>query len=55
MDATLAAYGWDDRWAALFSPFALRDNEPGRVVRHDRVAFVVATRRGLVHLSLIHI
>jgi ribosome biogenesis GTPase len=50
MDATLAAYGWDDRWAALFSPFALRDNEPGRVVRHDRVAFVVATRRGLVHL-----
>ena len=50
MDTTLAAYGWDDRWAAVFAPFAGSDNEPGRVVRHDRIAFVVATSQGLVNL-----
>jgi len=50
MDATLAAYGWNDHWAAAFAPFAGPDREPARVLRHDRIAFIVATDRGLVQL-----
>ena len=50
MDATLDAYGWDDRWSALFAPFADDTTEPGRIVRHDRAAPLVATAHGLVHL-----
>jgi ribosome biogenesis GTPase / thiamine phosphate phosphatase len=50
MDATLAAYGWDDHWAALFAPFDVEGNEPGRIVRQDRATALVATRGGLVHL-----
>lgn len=50
MDSMLDAYGWDDRWSALFASFAGDDNEPGRIVRHDRAAPLVATRNGLLHL-----
>ena len=44
---SLAPYGWNDRWAALFSS-AVDDRPnrdqlvPGRVIRHDGVAVVVA-------------
>ena len=48
----LRAYGWSDRWAALFAGFADGDAEPGRIVRHDRAAPLVATSSGLVHLSV---
>ena len=54
----LDAYGWDDRWAALFAPFAdvadVADGgtQPGRIVRKDRAEPLVATRRGLVHLPV---
>ncbi|HWS57153.1 MAG TPA: ribosome small subunit-dependent GTPase A [Actinotalea sp.] len=48
----LADYGWDDRPAALFAASARGDHEPGRIVRHDRAAPLVATRSGLVHLPV---
>jgi ribosome biogenesis GTPase len=50
MDVTLAAYGWNDHWAATFAPFAAPGCEPGRVLRHDRIAFIVATSDGVVQL-----
>ena len=42
--ANLAPYGWSPRWQALFSTAAEHREEltPGRVVRHDGVAVVVA-------------
>src|SRR5512142_1898264 len=46
----LRAYGWGDRWTALFAGFADRDAQPGRIVRHDRGTPLVATSSGLVHL-----
>ena len=49
-DSTLAAYGWNNRFAALFSPFDGRGRTPGRIVRHDRGAFLVATPGGIAHL-----
>ena len=48
--AGLAAYGWNDRFAALFSSVAGTDIQPGRIVRHDRGAFLVAVGDGLLHL-----
>jgi ribosome biogenesis GTPase len=48
----LREYGWGDRWVALFAGFADSDAEPGRVVRHDRAAPLVATSSGLVHLPV---
>jgi ribosome biogenesis GTPase len=52
MDAMLGAYGWDDRWSALFARFSDGDNQPGRIVRHDRSAPLVATSGGLAHLPV---
>ena len=49
-DATLGAYGWDDRWSALFASVATAGDEPGRIVRYDRALPLVATAEGLVHL-----
>ncbi len=43
---TLAAYGWNDHWAATLADLAGPGGEPGRVLRHDRIAFVVATGDG---------
>ncbi|MDZ7678101.1 MAG: ribosome small subunit-dependent GTPase A [Acidimicrobiales bacterium] len=47
--AGLAAYGWDEGWAAALEVVADRGGarpEPGRVVRHDGVALTVATSDG---------
>jgi ribosome biogenesis GTPase / thiamine phosphate phosphatase len=46
---TLDAYGWSPRWAALVAdePSAARPGaEPGRVIRHDGIAVLVATPSG---------
>jgi ribosome biogenesis GTPase len=50
MEEILGTYGWDDRWSVLFAHFADGDVQPGRIVRHDRAAPLVATSLGLVHL-----
>ncbi|WP_329613211.1 ribosome small subunit-dependent GTPase A [Streptomyces brevispora] len=42
----LAAYGWDDGWAAEFAPYAAQGLLPGRVVRVDRGQCDVVTPRG---------
>ena len=42
----LAAFGWDNRVAALFTMFPNR--VPGRVVRVDRIRYVVATAHGQI-------
>ena len=52
LDVSLAAYGYNDRFAALFSSVACGDAAPGRVVRHDGRAVSVATRFGVVQLSV---
>lgn len=52
MDSMLGAYGWDDHWSALFARFADSDTQPGRIVRHDRAALLVATSHGLIHLPI---
>lgn len=46
----LSAYGWSDRFAALFSTEASATAQPGRVVRHDGRALSVATADGVVQL-----
>ena len=50
MAEILDTYGWDDHWSVLFARFAHGDVQPGRIVRHDRAAPLVATSLGLVHL-----
>ncbi|MFE3523196.1 ribosome small subunit-dependent GTPase A [Streptomyces sp. NPDC059161] len=42
----LAAYGWDDGWAAEFTPYAEQGLVPGRVVRVDRGQCDVVTADG---------
>lgn len=44
----LAAYGWDDAWAAAFAPYAAQGLVPGRVVRVDRGLCDVVTADGTV-------
>lgn len=44
----LAPYGWDDDWAAAFSPYAEQGLVPGRVVRVDRGQCDVITPDGPV-------
>ncbi|MFG2113841.1 ribosome small subunit-dependent GTPase A [Streptomyces sp. NPDC048718] len=44
----LAAYGWDEEWAAAFAPYAAQGLLPGRVVRVDRGQCDVMTPEGLV-------
>ncbi|MEV0091349.1 ribosome small subunit-dependent GTPase A [Streptomyces sp. NPDC050738] len=44
----LAAHGWDEGWAAEFSPYAEQGLVPGRVVRVDRGQCDVVTADGLV-------
>jgi ribosome biogenesis GTPase len=45
----LEAYGWDAGWAAAFEDVARGDAaaSPGRVVRHDNTALLVATAEGV--------
>ncbi|WLQ37052.1 ribosome small subunit-dependent GTPase A [Streptomyces castrisilvae] len=44
----LAAYGWDDDWAAEFAPYAAQGLVPGRVVRVDRGRCDIVTPQGTV-------
>ncbi|MFJ6609396.1 ribosome small subunit-dependent GTPase A [Streptomyces sp. NPDC091289] len=44
----LAPYGWDEDWAAAFSPYAEQGLVPGRVVRVDRGQCDVITADGPV-------
>ncbi|MFE2328965.1 ribosome small subunit-dependent GTPase A [Streptomyces sp. NPDC059385] len=44
----LAPLGWDDAWAAEFTPYAERGLLPGRVVRVDRGQCDVMTADGIV-------
>ncbi|MFC8693984.1 ribosome small subunit-dependent GTPase A [Streptomyces parvus] len=44
----LTPYGWDDGWAAAFSPYAEQGLVPGRVVRVDRGRCDVITADGTV-------
>jgi ribosome biogenesis GTPase len=48
---TLTAFGWDARWAALLREVP-GEPVPGRVVRHDGVALVVAGADGIVSAPL---
>ncbi|WP_030766140.1 ribosome small subunit-dependent GTPase A [Streptomyces sp. NRRL F-2664] len=45
---TLAPLGWDDAWAAEFTPYAEQGCVPGRVVRVDRGQCDVLTADGIV-------
>ncbi|MGW7098545.1 ribosome small subunit-dependent GTPase A [Streptomyces sp. NPDC054838] len=45
---TLAAFGWDDAWAAEFAPYEAQGLLPGRVVRVDRGQCDVVTAAGTV-------
>ncbi|MEH0417482.1 ribosome small subunit-dependent GTPase A [Streptomyces sp. B21-083] len=44
----LAAYGWDDAWAAEFAPYAAEGMLVGRVIRVDRGRCDVATADGVL-------
>ncbi|MEV1045526.1 ribosome small subunit-dependent GTPase A [Streptomyces sp. NPDC049916] len=44
----LTPYGWDEHWAAAFSPYTRQGLVPGRVVRVDRGQCDVITADGLV-------
>ncbi|KJY24308.1 ribosome small subunit-dependent GTPase A [Streptomyces katrae] len=44
----LAAYGWDEYWAAEFAPYAAEGLLPGRVVRVDRGQCDVMTEDGVI-------
>jgi ribosome biogenesis GTPase / thiamine phosphate phosphatase len=46
--AVLTPYGWDDAWAAEFTPYAAAGLLPGRVVRVDRGQCDLATPDGIV-------
>ncbi|MGW0710173.1 ribosome small subunit-dependent GTPase A [Streptomyces sp. NPDC002643] len=46
--SALAPYGWDDAWAAAFSPYDAEGLLAGRVVRVDRGQCDVVTADGLV-------
>ncbi|MEN8652650.1 ribosome small subunit-dependent GTPase A [Streptomyces sp. 21So2-11] len=46
--SALASYGWDEGWAAEFSPYAAQGLLPGRVVRVDRGQCDIVTPVGTV-------
>ena len=55
MTAALLPFGWSDRWSALFAS-ATEDRtstRPGRVVRHDGVAVLVAQESGTEQLPVL--
>jgi ribosome biogenesis GTPase / thiamine phosphate phosphatase len=47
--SALDAYGWDEAWADAFTDIAGGDAaaSPGRVIRHDNTALLVATAEGV--------
>ncbi|RSS41198.1 ribosome small subunit-dependent GTPase A [Streptomyces sp. WAC07061] len=45
---SLAAFGWDEAWAAEFAPYADQGLVPGRVVRVDRGQCDVMTEDGVI-------
>ncbi|KAF3468197.1 ribosome small subunit-dependent GTPase A [Streptomyces sp. Tu 3180] len=47
----LAPYGWDEEWAAAFSPYGAQGLLPGRVVRVDRGQCDVVTGDGTVQVD----
>jgi ribosome biogenesis GTPase / thiamine phosphate phosphatase len=58
--SALTPYGWNDRWAALFADATARPGDgappdrslPGRVVRHDGTALLVALADGVRSVRL---
>lgn len=48
MTDALLPYGWTDRWVALLASLERTDVAPGRVVRHDGVAVLVAGADGSI-------
>ncbi|MVO86290.1 ribosome small subunit-dependent GTPase A [Streptomyces sp. p1417] len=54
--SALAAYGWDEEWAAAFAPYAERGLLPGRVVRVDRGSCdLVVTEEGVVRADTTYV
>ncbi|GGR96925.1 putative ribosome biogenesis GTPase RsgA [Streptomyces aureoverticillatus] len=52
----LAAYGWDEEWAAAFAPYAERGLLPGRVVRVDRGSCdLVVTEEGVIRADTTYV
>lgn len=49
---TLAAYGWDERWALRFAEVAPPGAVPGRVLRHDSSNPLVVDPGGVSHLTM---
>lgn len=49
---SLAAYGWDDHWASQFDDVAPPGAVPGRVVRHDSIAVLVAEPSGTSSVAM---
>ena len=45
MRDALAELGWDERWRALFEPYAQRELTPARVIRSDRGSVLVGDTR----------
>jgi ribosome biogenesis GTPase len=48
----LRPYGWDERWAEAYRAVATEASAPGRVLRHDGVAVVVARPDRIDHVAL---
>ncbi len=47
MQDALAQVGWNERWQALFEPYALQGLTPARVIRGDRGSALVASPAGI--------
>lgn len=43
--------GWNERWQALFEPYALRGLTPARVIRSDRGSALVASPAGITRAA----
>ena len=50
--ADLVAWGWDEAWAATFSPVAAAGLTPARVIAQHRGQWIIATGRGEASASL---
>jgi ribosome biogenesis GTPase len=48
----LDPYGWNERWASAYDGVATDDSAPGRVLRHDGVAVVVARPDRIAQVAL---
>lgn len=49
----LAPFGWGDPWIARLAELGPAGAEPGRVVRHDGVAVLVATEKGTASMRFL--